>query len=129
MNNNNYFNNKFLNNNNLYGSYEGYLKGNMFSNLYEQYKNYKVANINIRNEKDELLFNINQTQFAMHDINLLLDVSPNNKEYLDMFSNYKNTYEQLLNEYENKYGPINVTGSSNSTPFNWVTSKYPWEVQ
>ena len=129
MNNYNYFNNTFLNtDNNLYGSYEGYLKGNLFRNLYEPYKNYKVANVNIRNEKDELLFNLDQTQFAMHELNLLLDVNPNNKEALNLFNSYKNTYDNLLEDYQSKYGPINVTGSNNSTPFDWVSGKFPWEV-
>ncbi len=131
MNNYDYFNNTYLNtfnNNDLYGSYEGYLKGNLFKNLYKSYKNYKVANVNIKNEKDELLFNLDQIQFAMHELNLLLDINPNNKEALNLFNNYKNTYTNLLGEYQSKYGPINVVGSDNSTPFNWVSEKFPWEV-
>ena len=128
MNNYNYLNNTYMNNNILYGPYEGFLKGNMFQDLYEPYKNYKVSNINIRSEKDELLFNLSQIQFAMHDINLQLDVYPNNQNMINQFTNYKKTYDELLEKYQSKYGPIVVNGSSNSTPFNWVTEKYPWEV-
>ena len=136
MNNYNYFdpfNNYFINkdniNNTLFGTYEGYIKGNMFKNLYEQYKNYKPLNVSISNEKEEALFNLNQICFAMHELNLYLDVHPNDSSALNMFVNYENTYNNLLQEYQKKYGPINVNDVNGNTPFSWVGTNFPWEVK
>ncbi len=125
---NNYFFNQENNQNNLFGPYEGYLKGNMFRNLYEQYKNYKPMNVSFNSEKEEALFNLNQIGFAMHDINLLLDINPNDSNMINQYVNYQNTYNNLLRDYEQKYGPINVDSISNSTPFSWVNTPFPWEV-
>lgn len=125
MNNNNSNSNS---NNTLFGPYEGYLKGNMFRNLYDPYKNYKPANVNITNSQEEALFNLNQIQFAMHDLNLYLDVYPNDKDIINKFSHYKNTYNTLLKQYQDQYGPINVNSVKDTAPFEWVNDNFPWEV-
>ena len=137
MNNYNYFdtfNNTFMNNiydnkTNIYGAYEGYLKGNMFKDLYEQYKNFKPATLKPMSEKEQDLFNLNQIMFAMHDINLYLDVYPNNLEMLNVFTKYKEMYNDLYFKYEQKYGPINVNYTNNKTPFEWESKAFPWEVK
>ncbi len=131
MNNYNYFdplnipNNE--NANSLYGAYEGYLKGNMFSNLYEEYKGYKPDVLRPDNEKEQELFNLNQIGFALHDINLYLDVNPNDNQMLRIFDKYKNLYNELFTQYENKYGAICVNNVNNKIPFEWENSSFPWE--
>ena len=115
------------NNLNLFNPYEGYLKGNAFKDEYKPYKNYKVAKLNINSEKDEMLVNIGEYSFMMHDINLYLDVHPNDKEALNMFSEYRNKVNDLITKYERKYGPLCVKGiMSNNTPFAWENEKWPW---
>ena len=113
----------------LYGAYEGYLKGNMYNNLYEQYKNYKPATIVPKTEKEQDLFNLNQIGFAMHDLNLYLDVYPEDKQIINIFTKYKDLYNELLNNYEEKYGPLFVNSVNNQSPFEWESKIFPWEVQ
>ena len=57
-------NNTFNSNNNLSGLYTGYIRGNMFPNIYDQYRNYQPTNINPRNEKEQYLLDLNQVQFV-----------------------------------------------------------------
>ena len=116
-------------NNPLYGAYEGYLKGNMFQNLYEQYKNYKPATITPNSEKEQDLFNLNQIGFALHDLNLFLDVNPNNQEILNLFTKYKELYNDLFTQYERKYGAICVNNVNSQIPFEWEKENFPWEVK
>ena len=136
MNNYNYYNslnNPYMSNNNydsnnLYGAYEGYLKGNMFKNLYEQYKNFKPNTIELKNEKEQNLFNLNQIGFALHDINLYLDVNPNDQKMLELFTKYKDLYNNLFTQYESKYGALCVNQVNNQIPFEWEKDMFPWEV-
>ena len=127
------FNNTFLtqnidNNNNLFGPYEGYAKGNLFKNLYSEYKNYQPAKLIPKSEKEEALLNLNQMQFAMHELNLYLDVYPNDQNMLTYFINFRNNYNMLLNEYEKKYGALNINSTTlNNIPFGWSTSNWPWD--
>ena len=115
------------NNNMLFGPYEGFIKGNMFKNIYEQYKNYQPIQLIPKNEQEEALLNLNQMQFAMHELNLYLDVFPNDTNAMTQFISFRNNYNRLLMDYENKYGAINVNSTVlNTTPFGWSTTPWPW---
>jgi len=127
--NNSFMNNIYDNNINIYGAYEGYLKGNMFKDLYNQYMNYKPATIKPSSEQEQDLFNLNQVMFAMHDLSLYLDVYPDNQEILNLFTKYKDMYNDLCMKYEQLYGPINVNKTDNRIPFKWESTKFPWEVR
>ena len=85
-----------------------------------------VSKINFSSLQDEMLFNIGQISFFSHDLNLYLDNYPNDLEALSLFKKYSKMANSLILEYETKYGPINVSGSSSNIPFNWV-STFPWE--
>lgn len=131
-NNTNEFNNMMNNSNvnsSLFSPYEGYIKGNLFKKLYNGYKNYKPVNIPIKNERDEMLLNIGQLSFTRHELNLLLDNYPNNKEAIKLFNKYKNMEDEQVKTYEMTFGPLCITSSENTTtPFNWENDKWPWEV-
>lgn len=110
----------------LFNSYEGYLKGNAFKNEYIPYKNYQVIKPSINSEKEEMLVNISEYGFMMHDLNLYLDVYPNDKEALDKFSEYRNKANELITKYERKYGPLAIKNDvSSKTSFNWI-NYWPW---
>ena len=111
---------------NLFNPYEGYLKGNAFKDEYMPYKDYKVAKININSEKEEMMINIGEYSFMMHDLNLYLDVHPNDREALKVFMEYRQKVNELITNYERKYGPITTSGIKNNVPFEWVTSNWPW---
>ena len=126
-----YFNNFSEESNNsldLFSPYEGYIKGNLFKNLYQEYKNYRPSRLNVNSEKMEMLVNIGQMGFASHELNLYLDNYPNNRKALDLFNKYSNMTNKLIKEYENKYGPLTVGGINEDVPFNWEKEKWPWEV-
>lgn len=126
-----YFNNFSEESNNsldLFSPYEGYIKGNLFKNLYQEYKNYRPSRLNVNSEKMEMLVNIGQMGFASHELNLYLDNYPNNRKALELFNKYSNMTNKLIKEYENKYGPLTVVGINEDVPFNWENEKWPWEV-
>ena len=109
----------------LFNPYEGFLAGNAFKNEYVPYQNYKIYKIGINSEKEEMLFNISEYCFMMHDMNLYLDVFPNDKEALNKFNDYRVKANELITKYERKYGPFCVISSDNTEIFDWV-SKWPW---
>ena len=115
----------YINNLELFNPYEGFLKGNAFKDQYIQYKDYKIAKINFNSEKEEMLFNISEYAFMMHEMNLYLDVHPDNREALDKFNEYRNKTNELVTQYERKYGPLMVNISDDNKSFNWI-NKWPW---
>ena len=134
MNNNEYFFNKYaiedlnnfgilqnnmMSNINLYQQKEGFEKGNLFPSLYEQYKNYSPANLIARTEQERMFFELSSLCFVAHELNLYLDIYPNDKNMERLYLDSKNKYEDLkrnvdldnlkcpiLEKEENKFNPL-----------------------
>ena len=60
----------------LFTPAQGLDYGNMFSNLYQPYKNYKPANVSANNERESLIRELARMDFAAHELNLYLDLHP-----------------------------------------------------
>lgn len=109
---------------NLFNPKEGFEKGNMFENIYSEYKNYKPEVLKPTNDQEKLLYNIQTICFAAHDLNLYLDMNPNDQSMITLFNDYLKKEEELIKEYESKYGPMTINSNINE----WVNNKWPWEV-
>ena len=109
---------------NLFNPKEGFEKGNMFENIYSEYKNYKPEVLKPINDREKLLYNIQTICFAAHDLNLYLDLNPNDQSMITLFNDYLRKEEELIKEYESKYGPMTINSNINE----WVNNKWPWEV-
>ena len=124
----------FNSNNNMTGSFlftpeVAYNNGNLFSNLYSQYKNYRPAQLSANTEKEKLLLDIGRLSFAAHDLNLYLDLNHNDESMLALFNDYRKQADSMISEYESKFGPLNISSNSLETgPFKWINSPWPWEV-
>ena len=129
------FNNTFFNqmkqnkNNDLATPLEGYIRGNLYNNLYKPYKNYRPANLVPTNEQAELLLNLNQLDFAAHELRLYLDVFPTDRNMIQLFNKYQQMSTEATNAYEKKFGPLNSNTLSENTQFSWQAYAWPWEME
>lgn len=107
---------------------QGFMRGNMFGNLYDPYKNYKPANLDPKNEKEALLYQVMQYKFALNDLDLYLDTHPNDKEMIALYNKYLAIEKQMCDKYENMYGPLTLDSNYLGTnTWNWKNSPWPWE--
>ena len=80
------------------------------------------------NEPAELLTYVDMYTFAMTDLNLYLDVHPDDKEALQLFNEYRKQSIEATKNYENKYGPLQLTSNSlNTFPWAWDNEPWPWD--
>lgn len=130
-NNNNYNKPNFSKNENpstLYDPYAGFIRGNMFPSLYNEYKISKPYNIEPMNEQAELLTNVDILTFAASDIHLYLDIYPDDKDMLELFNQYRIEANKSISEYEKKYGPLtNRSDATAAYPWSWDNKPWPWE--
>ena len=116
------------NQNELYDPYNGLIRGNLFKELYDPYISEEPYEIKPMNDQAKMLTKLDSLGFAMVDLNLYLDVYPNDKEKINLYNQYRREKENLLKEYENKYGPITLTSDNlNSFPWAWNNMPWPWE--
>ena len=114
--------------NQLYDSYNGLIRGNLFKNLYVPYKREEPYQIKPMNEQANMLTNLDGLCFSMIDLNLYLDINPNDKDILKLFNEYRMKYNKLLEEYESRFGPITINSDSlNSYPWSWDDMPWPWD--
>lgn len=135
----NYFNENWYNfdNNDLYRNVDipslfnptvGYDNGNLFTSLYDQYKDYTPEKLTARNEREQILLDLSRMAFAAHELKLYLDLNPDDNSTLALFNDYRERANELRKNYEAKYG-ILTTSSDNldQTPFAWQAGMWPWE--
>ena len=129
--NDNQINMNMMNKEQLVDPNVGLSRGNMFSNLYDPYKNFKQKELNATNEKEAMLYQLMQYKFALTDLNLYLDTNPNSPNAIALYQKYLPIEKQMCDKFENMYGPITVdcnTVTMNNN-WNWNNSPWPWEVK
>lgn len=110
-------------------SYEGLIRGNLFEDLYKPYTNYEPFNLTPHDEQEALLQKVQEYNFADIDLNLYLDIYPDDQEKLQIFNKYKEEYKRAKELYESKYGPLTTDSKATSAyPWNWIKAPWPWEV-
>ncbi len=110
----------------LYSPIEGFNKGNMFKKIYLQYKNH-VYKLKVSSKRDELLYQIQMYMFAMKDINLYLDLHPEDDKMLKLFYDYRYKYNELKKKYESLYGPLCIENVTSTSKWTWINNPWPWD--
>lgn len=112
----------------LYEPYQGFIRGNMFPDLYNTYKVTKPYEVEPMNEQAQILTYVDALQFAAHDLNLYLDNHPEDREMIQLFNQYREESNRAIKDYEKKFGPLfDFSDSLNTTPWAWNQLPWPWE--
>ncbi len=107
----------------------GFDRGNLFSNLYDQYKNYRPETLTAKTEQERMFLELSRMSFAAHELNLYLDLHPDDMSILQLFNDYRQKSNQLIQNYESMYGPLNISSNAlEKEPFMWEKAPWPWEV-
>lgn len=103
---------------------EAFNRGNLFENYFWPYK--YVANVKATGPRESLLLKIQIYCFAAHELNLYLDLYPDDIQAIGLFNQYKEEANKLTKEFESKYGPITVD-INNEMYWKWIDNPWPWE--
>lgn len=111
---------------NLYEPYQGFIRGNMFQNLFSPYG--KVYDIKPLNEQAELLTYLNMLDFACIDLDLYLDVFPEDQKMITLYNKLLKEKNNIMNKYEDNFGPLTLNSDTlENTPWTWIICPWPWE--
>lgn len=107
---------------------EGLTIGNLFANLYSPYKHYVPRELKSNSQKGCMLLRIQSLDLAVNDLNLYLDINPDDKEAFDLFKNYVIELNNLSKVYSEKYEVLDLNHDIGQN-FTWYKKPWPWEVQ
>ncbi len=109
----------------LYNPTEGLEKGNMFPDLYDPYKNYMPGKLKPKNERTKKLIEIQKLEFAVADLNLYLDLCPDDLYAYKMFKTYVMECKKKKDEFTKIYGPLVLDELTDE--YEWSKGVWPWE--
>lgn len=109
----------------LYDPTEGLEKGNMFPSLYDPYKNYAPGKLKTSSERTKRLVEIQKLDFAITDLNLYLDMYPDDMNAYRMFKTYVMDCQKKKSEYTRIFGPLDLDGLTDD--YEWSKGVWPWE--
>ena len=128
--NNNYNQPTFTENANpskLYDPYQGFIRGNMFKSLYNDYKLKNPVELQAMTDKEQLLLMLDALGFAMVDISLYLTIYPNDRDMTELYNQYRRQEKAVCDQYEKMYGPLTTDSEVLSKGWTWNSSPWPWE--
>ena len=105
---------------------EGFMRGNLEKGTFIPYKQYTYYKLKAENEQERMLLRLMALSFAINDLNLYLDLHPEDMANFEQFKKYARELDDLELNYVKKYGPIVVCESDGAT-FNWVKNPWPWD--
>jgi len=134
--NNNYKTNKYNfdsektinynNKNNNIDLENGFYLGNLFINTYKPYKGYKPKKINAYSERQKMLLKLQELDFILNDLNLYLDINPNDMSMYETFKKTALEYDILKKKYYDKYQVLELC-SDTKNKYTWYKNPWPWD--
>ena len=83
---------------------EGFMRGNLEKGSFIPYKQYTYFELKAENEQERMLLRLMALSFAINDLNLYLDLHPEDMENFQLFKKYANELNNLELDYVKKYG-------------------------
>ena len=65
--------------------------------------------------------------FAIQELALYLDTHQNDQEALELYQNYQEIYHAGMQEFSDKYGPLNHRSPTTGQKYQWLDDPWPWE--
>lgn len=80
-------------------------------------------------EREKLLREYQEADFALLDVTLYLDTHPADKRALEYFDKMQKLRNELKEAFTDKFGALQSNEVETGNYFSWVNDPWPWEVQ
>lgn len=74
--------------------------------------------------KKKLLIRLSSAQFGMQEMREYLDTHADDLDGIELYNKYKEKFNSLKKEYEEKYGPLTLNGKNSDE---WLANPWPWD--
>lgn len=106
-----------------------FMLGNLFKDLYMSYHGFSNYTFQPQTPRQQALLDVQINAFVAHELNLYLDMHPDNQDMLRLFHEFSQKTKEATEVFESQFGPLNVADSCQQIPFDWVQGPWPWEHQ
>lgn len=110
-----------------YQSGDALARGTLFPGLDLPWKN--IANENAGPLADTPLGELMALHFVVHELGLYLDTHHEDREALQVFTEYTRLLQKGTETYVDRYGPLDQTQVTAKKGYSWINDPWPWELQ
>lgn len=104
----------------------GFYLGNIFVDTYKPYKNFKQKKINAYSEQEKMMLKIQELDFILNDLNLYLDINPDDTRVYDIFKTKALELQDLKKKYQEKYQVLKLIDDVGGK-YTWIDNPWPWD--
>lgn len=106
-----------------YQSASGLVRGTLFPGL-----DLPFMNMTNNTELSKTpLHELQALNFAVSELGLYLDTHPSDRDALDLFEQYAEMYDEILQKYEQQKGPTMQMRAGMNGTYQWTKGPWPWE--
>ena len=102
-------------------------RGTLFPGLDLPWKN--IANENAGPLADTPLGELMALNFVVHELGLYLDTHHEDREALELYTEYVRLLRQGTATYVERFGPLDQTQVTTKSGYSWINDPWPWELQ
>ncbi len=113
----------------LFDPQEAIMLGNLFKDLYMSWQGFSNYCLQPENKRQQQLLEVQMYDFVAHEINLYLDIYPNNQRMIQLYHEYVEKAKKARTNFENNFGPLFVQNSQDTNTFEWIQGPWPWDYQ
>ena len=73
-----------------------------------------------------MLLRIQELDFILNDLNLYLDINPNDDKVYNLFKNTALELQNLKKKYEDKYMVLKLIDDTKGK-YTWIDNPWPWD--
>ena len=103
---------------------KGLIRGTIFPGLDLPF----MGMVNTKEKNKTILQQIQGLSFAMNELGLYLDTHQTDAEALKLYTSYKELYDELIAEFENKTGALTQIESVRDGRYTWTENPWPWDI-
>ena len=103
---------------------KGLIRGTMFPSLDLPF----MGMVNNKEKNKTLLQQIQGLSFAMNELGLYLDTHQTDAEAMRLYNSYKELYDEMMAEFENKNGALTQMESVRDGKYTWTENPWPWDI-
>ena len=78
-------------------------------------------------EQQNMMRRLQVQSFAIDDIKLYLDTHPDDVNALAYYHKYCHLQQQTMEQYVERFGPLNIMQVESDSRWTWVDTPWPWE--
>lgn len=80
-------------------------------------------------ERERLLNELRSYKLAAYDLALFLNTHPTDKRALAMHKSLSEKARAAEEQFQKQFGPLTMSGVTNTECWDWINSPWPWEEQ